>query len=143
MFALQRFPFTPALELRREMDRLLNTFLPEMFEPTGGAYPALNVWEDGERLVAEAEVPGLTLSDLEILVRGNELTIQGSRKATNGEDAVYHRRERGTGEFVRHLTLPTEIDADKVEATLKDGVLTIVLPKSEQARARRITVKSD
>lgn len=143
MFALQRFPFTPALELRREMDRLLNTFLPEMFEPAGGAYPALNVWEDGERLVAEAEVPGLALSDLEILVRGNELTIQGARKGANGEEAVYHRRERGTGEFVRHLTLPTEIDADKVEATLKDGVLTIVLPKSEQARARRITVKSN
>jgi len=142
MFALQRFPFTPALELRREMDRLFNMFLPEVFEPLGSPYPALNVWEDGERLVAEAEVPGLALNDLEILVRGNELTIQGSRKGVNGDDAVYHRRERGTGDFVRHLTLPVEIDADKVEATLKDGVLTVILPKSEQARARRITVKS-
>ncbi len=142
MFALQRFPFTPALELRREMDRLFNMFLPEVFEPLGSPYPALNVWEDGERLVAEAEVPGLALNDLEILVRGNELTIQGSRKGVNGDDAVYHRRERGTGDFVRHLTLPAEIDADKVEATLKDGVLTVILPKSEQARARRITVKS-
>ncbi len=142
MFALQRFPFTPALELRREMDRLFNMFLPEVFEPLGGPYPALNVWEDGERLVAEAEVPGLALNDLEILVRGNELTIQGSRRGVNGDDAVYHRRERGTGDFVRHLTLPAEIDADKVEATLKDGVLTVILPKSEQARARRITVKS-
>jgi HSP20 family protein len=145
MIELRRIPRVPLVELRREMDRLFNGFLgPEQFNPASGprAFPALNVWEDSECLFAEAEVPGLNMKDLEILIQGNELTIKGQRQTIGGEDVQYHRRERGTGEFARFVTLPMEVNADKVEATLKDGVLTIMMPKTEVARARKIAVKT-
>jgi HSP20 family protein len=145
MIELRRIPRVPLVELRREMDRLFNGFLgPEPFNPTNGprAFPALNVWEDSEYLFAEAEVPGLNMKDLEILIQGNELTIKGQRQTIAGDDVQYHRRERGTGEFARFVTLPMEVNADKVEATLKDGVLTIMMPKTEMTRARKITVKT-
>jgi HSP20 family protein len=143
MMPLQRLarPFFP--ELRSELDRLFDNFLtPEtqFFGPR--AFPALNMWEDDRRLYVEAEVPGLGLKDVEIQVQGNELSVKGSRNTLEGENVTYHRRERGAGEYVRFLTLPVEVDADHVEATLKDGVLTIVLPKAETARARKIAVKT-
>ncbi len=104
--------------------------------------PALNVWEDGDALYVEAEVAGLTLDDVELLVQDNELTLQGTRAADEPSQATCHRRERGTGVFRRVLRLPVEIDASKVEATLRDGVLTIKLPKAEAARPRQIEVKA-
>jgi HSP20 family protein len=147
MIPLQRITRPLFPELRHEVDRLFENFLgPEAlgFRPLGGArpFPALNVWEDDRRLFVEAEIPGLGMKDVEILVQGNELTLKGQRAAMEGESVVYHRQERGAGEFVRFLTLPVEVDPDSVEATLKDGVLTIVLPKAETARARKITVKT-
>ena len=144
MFELRRFPTLPMLDLRREIDRLFNGFLgAEAFAPSvARPFPALNLWEDGDRLLAEAEVPGMDLSDLEIFIQGNELTVKGHRKPLEDASAVYHRRERGTGEFTRFLTLPNDVDSNRVEAVLKDGVLTIVMPKAEHARARKITVKT-
>jgi HSP20 family protein len=105
-------------------------------------FRVLNVWEDGETLVAEAEVPGLTMKDIDVTVVGDELTIKGQRTAHEGAKPVYHRQERGTGAFSRSITLPYEINTDAVEATLRDGILTIRLPKSESARARKIAVKA-
>ncbi len=144
MLALRRIPELAPLELRREFDRLLGDFFGQ---PSGlgwdiRPFPAVNLWEDSERLMVEAEVPGFGMENLEILVQGNELSIKGQRKAAADGNLVYHRRERGTGEFVRAFTLPIEVDANRVEATLKDGVLRIVLPKSEAARARKIAVKT-
>ena len=104
-------------------------------------FPAVNIWEDGDNLMAEAGVPGLKLDEVEILVEGDELTIRGKFNAPKGEDASYMRRERIVGEFSRTLTLPRSINSERVEATLKDGVLTIKLPKAEEAKARKITVR--
>jgi HSP20 family protein len=111
--------------------------LPSMQTP----FPALNLWEDGDKLIAEAEVPGLKLEDIELLAVGTELTIKGRRPEINEPNVSVHRHERGVGEFSRTITLPMQIDSGKVEATLRDGVLTIVLPKAEPARARKIPVK--
>jgi HSP20 family protein len=69
------------------------------------------------------------------------LTVKGRREFSTEEGTVFHRRERRTGEFTRTLTLPVDVDPDKVEATLKDGVLTVVMPKSKAALARKIAVK--
>lgn len=139
MLANRNFPFPAVSQLRREVDRLFDNYAePSRMRP----FPALNAWEDGHRLMVEAEVPGLKLDDLDITIDGNELTIQGRRAPMADENIVFHRRERGTGEFVRRVTLPVDVDADSVEAALKDGVLTIVLPKSEKARARKIEVKT-
>lgn len=144
MIELRRHPVFPTTELRRELDRLFDGFGRETFNPFGcpRPLPALNVWEDDERLLAEAEVPGLGMDDIEILIHGNELTVKGHRNPVAGENLTYHRRERRTGDFSHFVTLPTEVDPDGVEATLKDGVLTIVMPKAERARVRKIAVKT-
>ena len=144
MMMLQRMARPVFPELRRELDRVFENFLGV---EDGGllgvrAFPALNLWEDGESLYAEAEIPGLRMEDLEILIQGNELAIKGRRPPVDGESVVYHRRERGTGEFARFVTLPVEVDAERVDATLKDGVLTINMPKAERAKARKISVKT-
>ncbi len=133
----------PVHELRHELDRVFNSFWPDL-AARGRAqpFPAFNIWEDAQALHAEAELPGLRLDDLEIFVAGNELTIRGRRTWEKSADVVFHRQERGTGEFSRVLTLPVEIDADHVAATLKDGVLKLTLPKAQVALARKITVKS-
>lgn len=135
---------SPFEQLRREIAGLLDEFDPlgvrgALFGSPG--FPAINVWESGDCLYAEAEIPGVTQDDLEILVVGNELTIKGRRGTAEEEDASYHRRERGTGEFSRTVTLPVDIKAEAVDATLKDGVLTLSLPKADEARPRKITVK--
>ncbi|UCE59935.1 MAG: Hsp20/alpha crystallin family protein [Phycisphaerales bacterium] len=135
-------PFA-GLRFRNEMDRLWSNFFGQQAngcECAGRGYPNLNVWEDGEAYIAEAEVPGIKLEDLEISVVDDELTIKGERKACGCEDVTYHRRERGVGSFSRVLHLPAEVDPEKVEATLSNGVLTIKLAKAQAVLPRKIEV---
>jgi len=141
-----RYPLVAANQLRREMsDLFTDVFRGLPFDGFSQArgFPALNIWEDAERVHAEAELPGLSMGDIEVLVVGDELTIKGSRKAAEGKDLTYHRQERGAGEFSRTVTLPYEIDAERVDAVLKDGVLMLTLPKAEKARPKKITVKTN
>ncbi len=106
-------------------------------------YPALNLWEDEGHLYVEAELPGLELSDLEMYVTAqNQLTIKGERKAPAMESSTWHRQERGHGSFSRMIDLPGDVNADKVSAEFKHGVLTVTLPKAEKAKPRRISVKA-
>lgn len=107
-----------------------------------GGYPSLNVWEEGDVVYAEAEVPGVKAEDLDLSVVGRELTVKGRRAAPTAPEATYHRRERGVGEFSRSVKLPVDVDSEKVEASLVDGVLKIALPKAETAKPRKINVKS-
>ena len=134
----------PVLRLRNEMDRMLEGLFESA--PTTGpvgtrAIPTLNVWEDDGKLYVEAELPGLKLDDLELYVDGNELTVKGQGQETREEGASYHRRERGVGPFSRVIQLPVEVDAENVDAALRDGVLTITLPKAQAVMPRRIEVK--
>jgi HSP20 family protein len=141
-----RHPFASAAHLRHDMNDLFNNVLgnwPQEGRASHRGFPALNVWEDSECLHVEAEVPGLSLNDVEIFVIGNELTVKGRRPALKGNELNYHRQERGTGEFSRTVTLPYEVNSEKVDATLKDGVLTLTLPKAEAARPKKITVKTN
>lgn len=141
----------PASRLRSELDRALEdvvgAFLGEDPWYRRGrrgerSFPAVNIWEHEEVLFAEAEVPGLKMEDLEILVTGNELTIKGERADEMQEGVTYHRRERGTGSFSGVVRLPVDVDANKVEARLENGVLTIMLPKAASAKPRKIEVKA-
>lgn len=144
MFGQIMFPTSRFDELRREMDRLFDAYgtgLSRRPFARAAAYPAMNVWDAGDTLCVEAEVPGVKKDDLEILAVGNELTVKGRRGPMEGKWA-YHRHERGTGEFTRSLTLPYEVNADKVEAVLDSGVLMIRLPKAESAKPKQITVKT-
>ena len=109
--------------------------------PSGG--PAMNVWADDHAVFAEVDLPGIDPSKLDISVTdGNKLTIQAERPILDTETAVWHRQERGHGVLSRSVTLPTMVDADKVEAKYKNGVLHLTLPKAEAAKPRKIVVKS-
>lgn len=136
----------PFAQLRGELDRAFG----DLYGARGvgragtrrGTYPPVNVWEEDEVLRAEAEVPGLKMEDVEILVKGDELTLRGERRAEEREGVTYHRRERGSGSFSSVVRLPVEIDVEKVEASLENGVLTVTLPKAPGARPRKIEVRS-
>jgi len=114
-------------------------WLREELEPA--FTPALNVVEDGDSILVEAEVPGLKAGDVEVSFESGELTLKGEKKFEAKENAPVHRRERIYGAFTRTLTLPWEIAADKITAEMKDGVLTVVLPKAEVAKPRKVAVK--
>lgn len=106
-------------------------------------YPPLNAWEDDNNLYVEAELPELELSDLEIVVNGdNQLSIKGERRQPERENGTWRLRERGHGSFSRMGELPQYVASDKVTAELKHGVLTITLPKRKEAKARRVEVKA-
>ncbi len=140
---LSRMVPTGFNDLRREMDRLFQDWMPgdgNFFRPS--VFPAVNVWESGDTLYAEAEIPGVTMEDIEVSVVGDELSIKGTRKPMPEGDYTFHRQERGTGEFCRFVTLPMPVNAEKVEAVLKDGVLSITLPKAEEAKPKKINVRT-
>lgn len=108
----------------------------------GAAFPHMNFFEKENAFIVEVDLPGLTMKDIELFVQDNDLTIQGERKLACAEGVTYHRQERVVGEFRRVISLPTDVDADKVEAHLRDGVLTVRLPKAAAVLPRKIEVKS-
>jgi HSP20 family protein len=129
-------------QLRREMLRLFDSVGDTGDQEGAGLFPPLNVSQDNESFVLRAEVPGITAGELSITAMHNRVTITGKREIPAERQGIsYHRKERAEGEFSRTVTLPTEVDADHVEARCADGVLTLKLPKAAQARPRQITVK--
>jgi HSP20 family protein len=140
MHRSQRFPGYQFLD---EMERLRGNLFsewPGLFDVGGRRFPAVNVWESGETLHVEAELPGLAADQLEISVVGRELTLKGARPEQPHGEAPYHRRERGVGSFHRTVRLPYEVDSAQVTASYRDGVLLIALPKAEAARPRKVNV---
>lgn len=102
--------------------------------------PRTNILETDDTIEVQAEVPGLSKDDLSVKIQGNYLEISGKREVNAPEDHKVHRRERGSSSFSRSFTLPEDVDADKTEAVLRDGILYLTLPKSETARPRRIAI---
>ena len=135
----------PFASLQRELNRVLeNTF------PLGGASTAaasvlrLDVKEDDKAFHVTADMPGMNEKDVEVSFQDGQLTIRGEKKDERDEKkGTWHVIERSYGSFARQLTLPTTIDADKIDAKFEKGVLTVVLPKqpNEQAKVRKIEVK--
>jgi len=130
--------------LRGRMDRFFTDY--EKFYPFGAGLvlsegmPRTNLYDNGENFMVMAEVPGLSKDDLNVKIQGNYLEISGSRKADIPEGYSVHRTERGIANFSRSFTLPADVDGNKVEATLKNGILTLTLPKAEIAKAKQITI---
>jgi HSP20 family protein len=129
--------------VRLAWDRLFDD-LTENYFVLGGPllFPAINLWEDNDNFIVQAEIPGLKMEDLEITAQGRDLTLRGERKDPGDASESYQRRERFVGPFVRILTLPTDVDAGKIQASLENGILQITVPKSAAAKPRRIDVKS-
>jgi HSP20 family protein len=120
--------------------RFLAPFEGEMFG--GGWFPSLDIAEKGEAIVVKAELPGMKADEIELSVDGNMLTVSGEKKDETKEtkDNYYHV-ERRYGKFQRTIQLPSEVDKSKIEAKMEDGVLTVTLPRSEEAKPRKIQVK--
>lgn len=140
---VRRFNGNPIQRLRHEMDHLFDNFFHDV--PSfrdARRFPALNIWDDESHCYVEAELPGVNMEDVELLVSGSELTLKGERKDQTDDKVVFHRKERSVGRFSRVVQMPVSIEADKVTATLVNGVLLITLPKAAEVRPRKIDVKS-
>lgn len=130
--------------LQDEMNDLFNQFFTGWpTESSMGSYwPAVDISEEDENIVVRAELPGVERDDIDISVQGNTLSIRGEKRQRKDEESGNYRHvERRMGSFQRVFTLPTEVDAEKIEAHHRDGILTVTLPKSESAKPKRITVK--
>jgi len=130
-------------QVNDQMDRLLN----EVFGTLSGRglawVPACNTYEDEQGFSVEAAVPGFDQKDIELSIEDGVLTVKGERKNdAPAPDRTYFVREIGTGSFSRSFRLPSNVDPNKVSASYKHGVLTIELPKREEAKPRRITIES-
>jgi HSP20 family protein len=134
----------PVYQFRDDMDRMLGGMLGPWaaaeWPAWGRRQPAVNMWEAGDAVLVELEVPGLTSQQIDISVVGDQLSLKIDCPDLQQEGVTYHRRERPVGEFRRVLRLPVEVDSNRVEAELRQGVLTITLQKAETAKPRKIQV---
>jgi HSP20 family protein len=106
--------------------------------------PALDIYEEKDDIVVKAELPGMDKGDIEVDISDSELTLKGEKKKEEKiEEKDYYRCERSYGAFVRSVELPRDVQADKVKASFKNGVLEVRLPKTEEAKAKEIKVKID
>jgi HSP20 family protein len=137
--------FGDLYQLRHEMQRLLATATAgESHGDLGaGVFPPLNITQDDSKFYLRAEIPGIKPNELSISVLGNRVSLAGKREIQREDERVsYHRRERAEGAFNRTVTLPAEVDPQGVDARYSEGVLTVTLPKAEDAKPRQITVRT-
>ena len=142
-------PSTGIESLRAGIDHLFNSFFGSM-QPENVSeslwYPRVDMREHEQEFVLVADLPGMKQDDIQVTVENNILTLQGKRQveheAQNGQNGYAHYRERAYGAFCRRFTLGAAVEADKITATYKDGVLEVHIPKTAAAQPKRITVQS-
>ncbi len=150
-FPIKREAYEPFTFFRDEMDRLFDNFFKgfdiEPFERKFAAFnPSVDISETDKEIVISAELPGMEDKDIDVSLGKDSLTIKGEKKEEKEEKAKsYYRMERSYGSFCRTISLPAEIDADKVEAEFKKGVLTIKLPKTAEAikETKKVAIKTE
>lgn len=135
-------------ELRREMNRMFAELDRGFGTPRrnllgAATWPRVDLLDNGDALVLRAEVPGMSQKDLDISVDQGTLTIRGERSDEVPEGYSVHRKERASYRFARSFTLPCQCEVDNADASLKDGILTLTMPKVPEARPKQITVKTE
>ena len=133
-------PFDALLQFQQALDSFRTSGWLGAGPSAGGAYPPVNVFRQGDDVVIITEVPGVRKEDLQIQVKGNTIRIAGGKAVQYGEQASLHRRERLAGRFDRAVTVPVEIDAERVRAECRDGILALYLPRAERDKPRSIAV---
>jgi HSP20 family protein len=136
-------PFAEFERLRQRMGRLFDEWMPSTWRTQRpmGVFPLVNLTEERDSFILRAEIPGTRTEDLDIQATANSVSISGERHIHQEEETVsYHRKEREGGRFSRAIALSGEIDPDQVEAQLDNGVLTVRLPKTEEAKSRQIPI---
>ena len=137
-----RSPFDELHRMRQQLDRLFEDTAAPHQALGAGVFPLINLTEDKDNFYVRAELPGVKGEELDIQVTANNLAISGERKIVAEEEgAKYHRREREAGSFSRMIGLPGDINSDKVDAKMENGILTIVVAKAEAAKPKQISVK--
>jgi HSP20 family protein len=129
--------------LRREFNDLFDRFWSGSLEPMqlGRWTPAIDISETDDQVLVQAEVPGMDAGDIDVSLEGNVLTLRGEKKDQREEKGEnFHRVERQYGSFMRSIQLPTDVVAEKVTATFRNGVLEVTLPKSEEAKPKRVAI---
>jgi HSP20 family protein len=141
-------PFRDLRTLQDEVNRLFSTNLSRTFGDEGiarGAWmPNVDIYENKDQIVLEAELPGMNREDFDLSIENNIITLRGERRFEKKDDGDnYHRVERAYGTFTRSFTLPQTVSAEGATAEYKNGVLRVSLPKREEVKARRIEVKGE
>jgi len=141
-------PFRDLRTLQDEVNRLFSTNLTRAFGDEGiarGAWnPSVDIYENKDQIVLEAELPGMNREDFDLTVENNVITLRGERRFEKKDDGDnYHRVERSYGSFTRSFTLPQTVSAEGAQAEYRNGVLRVTLPKREEVKARRIEISGE
>lgn len=135
-----RDPFEALLRLQRELDsRVASGWLGDTTAGLG-AFPPINVFQQGHDFVAVVELPGVAKSDLEIQAKERTIRLSGKKAIQYGEKASVHRRERLAGSFDRTITLPVRIDPERIKAELRNGILALFIPRADSDKPRVIAI---
>ena len=139
-------PFRDLRSLQEEVNRLFSTNMTRAFDDEGigrGAWaPSVDIYENKDQIVLEAELPGMKQEDFDLSIENNVLTLRGERRFEKTDETDnYHRVERSYGSFTRSFTLPQSVSGEGATADYSNGVLRVTLPKREETKARRIEIK--
>ena len=138
-----RSPLEELYRMRHQLDQMFEDSRTPYERAGAGVFPLTNLSEDKDNYYVRAELPGVKADELDIQVTANNIAISGERKiAAQEEGARYHRREREAGTFSRMIGLPGDVNTEKVEAKLVDGILTVIVPKAEAAKPKQISIRS-
>jgi HSP20 family protein len=141
--ALSDWTFTPATSFEREFDRLrrqMDEVFGRMGFGAGPGFPAMNIYDQGEEMLVAVQAPGVRKDELNVELRENTLTVSGTRKAPDDSDADVLRQECFYGDFKRSVRIPVKVKHDQIEASLKNGILMVRMPKSEETKPKQIAI---
>ena len=133
-------PLDALFDLQRALEARLDSNWLDGSTAGTGAFPPINVFQQGDNLLAVLEVPGVDKSDLEIQAKGNAIRVSGKKVISYPDGVSVHRRERSAGRFDRTLTVPMQIDADAIKAEYRDGVLALLIPRAESDKPRTVPI---
>ena len=140
MASLFSDPFDALFQFQRAVDALRSSDWLGASPSGGGSYPPLNIFRKGDEIIVLTEVPGIAKEDLRIQAKGKTIRIAGKKTINYGSKVGIHRRERLAGSFDRAVTVPVEIDPDRIKAECHDGILALILPRAESDKPRSIRV---
>ncbi len=133
--------FSTFYDFPRQLDRMLDEmWKPSMISQRRQSYPPVNIHEDETNIYVYSEIPGMNIDAIDLTLSDGSLQIKGKREAAKGN---FYRQERPTGLFQRVISLNVPVDVDRVKAKMKDGVLDVVLPKSEEAKPKKISIEAE
>jgi HSP20 family protein len=140
MARLMPDPFETLFNIQRSLDASRASDWLSAGPSGTGSYPPLNVFRQGDDLVVITELPGIDRDDVEVQVQGDRIRIAGKKAIQYQDGASLHRRERIAGTFDRSIAIPVEVDADRVQAEYRNGILALLLPRAERDKPKSIAI---